>query len=360
VRVPRTPPDLRVGLAALGGLVLLFAASVLVPVSRVASLTPGRMAADPGHSARLVWRLDNIYGAAVPFWPFDVQARLVEGAGRVRLVGEGSRTQGPASLELGLRPAGQAGSAVVELDTGLGRERFSLVLAPPQADGDQDGFPDVAELRDEGDRRAFRAWFTAIAEAQFYVPDPRWEPVHRDCAGLLRFAYKEALRAHDLGGQVRLPYLHTPGPADPRAFHYPDIPVLGERLFRVRPGVYLPGSDPAEDFGPVASAQLLWELNSLPLGTDASRALAGDLLFFRDPAHPGSPMHSMILLDPPALGRRRRVVYHTGPDATGPGEVRLVRLEDLDGHADDRWHPTASNPRFLGYYRWKILEGGRP
>ncbi|HOX43363.1 MAG TPA: DUF1175 family protein [Myxococcota bacterium] len=360
MRPARAPSDLRVGLAALGGLVLLFAASVLVPVSRVASLTPGSLPADPGRSARLVWRLDNVYGAAVPFWPFDVQARVVEGAGRVRLVGEGSRTQGPASLELGLRPAGQAGAAVVELDTGLGRERFSLVLAPPQVDADQDGFPDAAELRDEGDRRAFRAWFTTIAEAQFYAPDPRWEPVHRDCAGLLRFAYKEALRAHDDGWRSRVPYLHTPGPADPRAFRYPEIPLLGERLFRVQPGPYRQEPGAAADFGPTASATLLWEQNCVPLGADAARALAGDLLFFRDPEHHTAPMHSMILLDPPALGRQRRVVYHTGPDASGPGEVRLVRLQDLDGHADDRWHPSPSNPRFLGFYRWKILEGGRP
>jgi len=356
--VARTP-GLRCCLAALGGLVLAFAASVLVPVSRVASLSPACMPADPGRSARLVWRLDNIYGAPVPFWPFDVEADLVEGAGSVRLVGAQAREGGPAWLELGLRPAGAAGRAVVELRTGLGTERFALELTPPPEDGDQDGFPDAAELRDEGDRRAFRAWFTAIAEAQFYAPDPRWEAVHRDCAGLLRFAYKEALRAHDPGWLARVPYLHAARPPELRAFHYPDVPKLGARLFRQRPGAYRSGPGLAEDFGASASAQLLWELNSVPLGADPAAAQAGDLLFFRDLQRASAPMHSMVLLDPPELGPRRRVVYHTGAGPTGPGEVRLVQLADLEGHADDRWRPVPANPHFLGFYRWKILEGGR-
>ena len=70
-------------------------------------------------------------------------------------------------------------------------------------------------------------------------------------------------------------------------------------------------------------------------------------------------MHTMILLDDPSTPDGPRVVYHTGTDGDDPGEVRLVRLAQLDDHGDDRWHATKNNRYFLGFYRWKILAGGR-
>ena len=47
-------------------------------------------------------------------------------------------------------------------------------------------------LDDGADREAFRAWFTFLADAQFY----RATPDVTDCAGLVRHAVREALRAH--------------------------------------------------------------------------------------------------------------------------------------------------------------------
>ena len=41
----------------------------------------------------------------------------------------------------------------------------------------------------------FRAWFTRIVDEQVRRPSPRW--VHRDCAGLIRYAAAEALAEHD-------------------------------------------------------------------------------------------------------------------------------------------------------------------
>ena len=51
-------------------------------------------------------------------------------------------------------------------------------------DSDNDGIPDVAELRTFQDRDSFRRWFTAIAEIQFYQPSNQWNEEQRDCAGL--------------------------------------------------------------------------------------------------------------------------------------------------------------------------------
>src|SRR2546426_7830526 len=59
-------------------------------------------------------------------------------------------------------------------------------------DSDQDGIPDAAELRTFADRDSFRRWITRIAEMQFYRLSEQWNPEQRDCAGLVRFAWREA------------------------------------------------------------------------------------------------------------------------------------------------------------------------
>lgn len=345
-------------LLAGAGLVSAFAASALLPVGATAALSTDRLPADGHTAARLVWSRDSLYGRPVPFWPWPVQARVVSGGERLRLVGSARRDAGPARLELGLVAAGAPGPAVIELDTGLERRRFALQVVPAAGDSDGDGLPDAAELWPAGDRRAFRRWFTAIAEAQFYAPDPRWHAVHRDCAGLIRFAYKEALRRHDRAWLDATPYLHALPGADVQRYHYPRVPVLGTHLFRTRAGPWRADA-PAGQFAATASARVLWQHNTVFVSRSERDAAAGDLLFFRDPARHPSPMHSMVLLDPPGGGLQRRVVYHTGGGAA-EGEVRLVQLAALNAHRDDRWHVTPANPRFLGFYRWKILEGGRP
>ena len=65
------------------------------------------------------------------------------------------------------------------------------------SDIDEDGIPDAAELHSFDDRQNFRRWFAAIAEMQFYRLNPLWTEEQRDCAGLVRFACREALRRHD-------------------------------------------------------------------------------------------------------------------------------------------------------------------
>src|SRR5688572_25284214 len=64
-------------------------------------------------------------------------------------------------------------------------------------DSDNDGIPDVAELQSFMDRENFRRWFTLIAEVQFYRLSKEWNAEQRDCSGLVRFAWREALRRHD-------------------------------------------------------------------------------------------------------------------------------------------------------------------
>jgi uncharacterized protein YfaT (DUF1175 family) len=243
----------------------------------------------------------------------------------------------------------------------LADEPFSLRLAADAADTDSDGFPDAAELSTEEDREAFRRWFAAIAAAQYYRPDDAWAAVHRDCAGLLRFAYKEALKAHDSAWRARRGYLPDASMPDVKKYRYPNVPVLGERLFRVAAGRYTGQTDVAAAFSPTATAKWLLAENVVPI--PEARAGVGDLLFFEDPEAPGMAFHSMVYLaDLEAVpGERDWVVYHTGPDHRSdgqvlPGTVRKVRLSQLLEHPDEKWRPRADNPHFLGFYRWKIAD----
>jgi len=105
------------------------------------------------------------------------------------------------------------------------------------SDLDHDGLPDVAELRTFNDRETFRRWFTWVAEMQFYKLSDQWNPEQRDCAGLVRFAWREALRPHDR------PWFQRMGENyDPVA---PDLTSnvatrLRGKLFRTAPGTYSP------------------------------------------------------------------------------------------------------------------------
>ena len=184
--------------------------------------------------------------------------------------------------------------------------------------------------------------------------------MHHDCAGLVRFAFKEALRAHDRTWLAGARYLHQTNHQDVRRYNYPRVPLVGERVFRTTGGRYDHDRGVEGQFSASASARVLWEHNTVFVSRRLDGARAGDLLFFRDPGRQQSPMHTMVLLDPPARGDLARVVYHTGRDGRDPGEVRMVRLSELAAHRDDRWHVRPDNPHFLGFYSWKILDGGRP
>jgi uncharacterized protein len=226
------------------------------------------------------------------------------------------------------------------------------------ADSDGDGMPDDAELQSNDDREHFRRWFAAIAEMQFYRLSEAWNAEQRDCAGLVRFAWREALRKHDRLWFQRMGQGHEAVAPDLRAYTLDRSP-LGDRLFRTDFGVFA-ASDPADGkFSEFADARTLKNHNVVFVGRDRIRARAGDLLFFHQPWVQDNPDHVMIFLGAARQaddGARDWVVYHTGASSRSPGEVRKLRLAALDAHPNPRWRPVAGNQHFLGFYRLKILE----
>jgi hypothetical protein len=223
---------------------------------------------------------------------------------------------------------------------------LSVEVDPYLEDLDKDGFPDVAELKTESDRQLFRDLFVNIARSQIAQESELWK--EKDCSGLVRFAYREALKKHNTAWfqsfQGELESLF-----DIQSFNYPRIPLLGTRLFRIKPGPFR--FDTIEtDFSVFASAQYLLSHNVVFLGRDIQVAERGDLIFFYHPGFFNFPYHVMI------YEGKGKVIYHTGTIEDQEGYIQEIFLDDLKKHPDRRWWPVVDNPSFLGFYRFKILE----
>lgn len=248
------------------------------------------------------------------------------------------------------------------LVTACGHASQAHNVRPPvvaaSGDSDADGFPDAAELRTFDDRQNFRRWFAAIAEMQFYRISDEWKAEQRDCAGLVRFSIREALRKHDRPWFQRMGAEYEAVAPDVRAFSLETDP-LGEKLFRTDFGAFQEGDLANGKFSEFADTRTLKTFNAVFVSRDRRRAERGDLLFFYQPWVQKFPYHAMIFIGEPAHDGEAAadwVVYHTGSSPTDEGTVKKVRLAVLDHHPDKRWRPVESNPNFLGFYRLKIVD----
>ena len=235
-------------------------------------------------------------------------------------------------------------------------KRVTRPESAPDADLDHDGIPDTAELRSFNDRDSFRRWFTWIAEMQFYKLSDEWNTEQRDCAGLVRFAWRESLRKHDRTWYQRMGESYDPVAGDV-SIDLTSEPLRG-KLFRTMPGNYSTRDVADGKFSQFADAQTLKMFNVTFVSRDRQQAQPGDLLFFHQPWVQKFPYHVMVFLGEPRVASenaRDWVVYHTGASPQDAGEVKKVRLSVLDQHPNRRWRPQPNNPNFLGFYRLKIL-----
>jgi uncharacterized protein YfaT (DUF1175 family) len=225
-------------------------------------------------------------------------------------------------------------------------------------DGLEDGTPDFLRLDSEPGRSAFRRWFTFLAEAQYFQPPAARPAEISDCAALIRYSYREALRAHDSlwAAASRLPII--PAFDSPSEYEYP-YTALGAALFRVTPGPFRATDIAGGAFAQFADAKTLWRFNTHLVSRNLQRAQPADILFYRqrhgDDAEP--TFHSMIFLGASQIhpDGARYVLYHTGPDDSGPGEMRRLTQDQLQRFPEPEWRPDPENPNFLGVYRWNIL-----
>lgn len=306
-----------------------------------------------GHSIAQI----NVKEHGVGFFAWKpIELEIVEGRRRARI--EQLRQERPerdgvkAILHAGVQPGGvvitaRAGSHVEA------RTQVALMLDP--ADRFADGTPDFLRLDTPADREVFQRWFTFLAESQFLRPTEQLPAEINDCAALIRFAYREALREHT-GGWARKLGLPVP-PAAPgiAKYQYPFTP-LDANLYRVRPGRFRAEDLRDGTFAQFADAETLYRLNTHFVGRDIGKAEPGDLLFYRQ-LEQGLPFHAMIYLGASQLEPdvRALVVYHTGPIGVSKGEIRRMPVDELQRHPSPRWRPVPGNGNFLGVYRFNIL-----
>jgi uncharacterized protein len=224
-----------------------------------------------------------------------------------------------------------------------------IVFVFDAADSYGDGTPDFLRLHTAEDQRAFRSWFTMLAETESGRPPEKLPPEISDCSALLRYAYREAIGRHDEQWLARSEAEGIVAVPSVTQYQYPETP-LGAALFRVRPGSFLATDLEDGGFAQFADARTLMMLNTHFMSRTVEAAQPGDLLFYRQ-LEQDSQYHSMIV----AGQHADWAVYHTGPIGKAKGELRRVSIEDLLHHPDARWRPLPQNSNFLGVYRWNIL-----
>jgi len=319
----------------------------LLPAPRL-TLEPARIVADGYDTATLVME-SAANSAPVVSVVANTHAATVEdvtgAAGKWQVRIRGGVLPGRIRLRIAFQ---NASAAEAELES-----------VPFVRDTAQDGTPDFLRLDDERDRQAFRRWFTWLAEAQYFQPPAARTAEIKDCAALIRYAYREALHTHDTAWAGTA---HAP-PAPPfdsvAKYQYPFTP-LGAALFRVRQGAFQPSDLGVGAYGGAfaqfADVRTLYHLNTHLVSRVLSFAVPGDLLFFHQESG-AEPYHSMIYLGESQIRSdgRRYVLYHTGPSGSDPGEIRRLTLEELVRFPQPEWRPIAANPGFLGVSRWNIL-----
>ena len=211
-------------------------------------------------------------------------------------------------------------------------------------DLNKNNYLDILEL-DNKDSESFNLWFSNII-INIFNEDMLIPKNYSDCAGLIRFAYKEALKKHDqhwLNTNNYKGFIYE----DVRKYNYPEVPFINTDIFLVDDIVHDKNS-----YSNFASARYLIEYNMDYLGKNLINAKTGDILAFFHPNDVEFPYHLMIYIE---QYNQRYVIYHTGPISDkNPGELRLTKIDNLK-YSDPSWIADKENKNFLGYYRFKII-----
>lgn len=332
----------------------------LATATFVVRFSDAALPADGFSSAEITLRSAN----GRPLRSLDVQVVDPHGMGtgappfsRSERVGVDSVTIDRDSASVSLHAGVNPGETKLRITApGFTSQEITLQTTLDASDDLGDGTPDFLRLHDPADRAAFRRWFTLLAESLYYRGEKLPAEID-DCAALLRYSYREALRAHDAAWAHAAALPVPASAAEIQQYRYPYTP-LAAALFRVRGGGFVAGDLGGGAFAQFADVKTIWRYNTFFVGRDFSRARPGDLLFFRQDGQT-MPFHAMIFLGRSQIepGPERFVVYHTGPAGKSAGEIRRWSVAELINYPEARWRPIASNPAFLGVYRWNILRG---
>lgn len=156
----------------------------------------------------------------------------------------------------------------------------------------------------------------------------RWDSANRDCAGLVRYVFHEALVSH----------------RESFFTHYPEMARLGnyagERELSLAGRYWSAGNQTAPD--------LLRHSRYRGRSTDLQKLKTGDILYYESAEW--RIRHVMLVV---RSGNGVFLVYHTGDQRD---ELRLRTVEDMRTQNEAQWHPDPDNPVFRGIYRPAFLE----
>ena len=261
-----------------------------------------------------------------------------------------SKSNSPKEEILYFKSTKNSGTVTIHTSNNL---KLKLNFYLTQSDTDNDGFPDNAELNNESDRRSFRLWFVRIADSQFLKRDNSWNGQERDCSGLIRYSYREALKKHNELWNKRTGIIIDKNLSDIKSFNYPKVPILGKNIFQVsastKQKVHKVSFEKNRNyyFSIFADAESLLKYNTSFVSRNISDALMGDLLFFVRKKDGKNIYHSMIVsqneLD------KIIIIYHTGDN----NNLKRIKSDYLKNSLI--FNPISENKNFLGVYRFKIL-----
>ncbi|MGZ4959190.1 MAG: DUF1175 family protein [Methylomonas sp.] len=213
----------------------------------------------------------------------------------------------------------------------------------PKREGENSDGEELGYLLPQ-DETALRQAVTNVALLQARTLSPLWEPKQRDCAGLVRFAYRTALEQRDAARTAKL--------GIPAKLNLPPLSEQARLLFPKYPEIWQTGVYANKPrYGHFADAETLIGYNFRLKSRELAAARSGDLLVYQKPLVNDEPYHLMLF----AAGRSENLaVYHNGAQGAD-AQVRVVRISELLDSPDPVWIPRAENPYFLGVYEWNRL-----
>ncbi|WP_445372111.1 DUF1175 family protein [Methylomonas sp. HW2-6] len=214
----------------------------------------------------------------------------------------------------------------------------------PKREGEAEDSAEELGYLPPQDTEALRESVTNVALLQARKLSPLWEPKQRDCAGLVRFAYRTALEPRDAARSAKL--------GIPNKLKLPAVSEQARKLLPGYPQIWQTGlNNGAARYGHFADAETLIGYNFRLKSRDLAAAQSGDLLVYQKPLINDEPYHLMLF----AAGRAENLtVYHNGAQGS-EGQVRVVRVAELLQSPDPIWIPRPENPYFLGVYEWNRL-----
>ncbi len=190
----------------------------------------------------------------------------------------------------------------------------------------------------DDDEWAVRTAVSHLVLMQGRILSPGWDKAQRDCAGLVRFAYREALKPRTLD-QRKMHRL-------PAGLPFPEVSSAARQIFPSWPALWQ--ITKSGKIGFFADGEALIAYNFRLKSFEVEDAKPGDLLVYHtDDEYGMFGRHIMIFAGGAGPGF---VVYHNGA-TDAKAAVQIVSAASLA--SEPAWQPSPSNPHFRGVYEWQ-------